>query len=263
MLKSMLALAKMQIKQYTIYKSNFYLWTLNRVVEVIVYIFVWQAIYNQTGNAGGFTIEQMVTYYILVFSISSFVAWGVDEDMARSIRKGRINKELLNPISYFQYYFGINLGEMAFALIIGISTLIICSIFWSITLPVSILHFILFIFLILIGIPITFFIQMIVGTCGFYTNSIWGMQVLKKAVISILSGVIAPVTLFPEWFQNLSKILPFKELIYTPIEIWLGNISVNEIVYIIIKQVIWAIILYVVAKVFFNHAVKKITINGG
>ena len=263
MLKSMLALAKMQIKQYTIYKSNFYLFTLNRIVEVIVYIFVWQAIYNQTGNAGGFTIEQMVTYYILVFSVSSLVAWGVDEDMARSIRKGRIGKELLNPLTYFQYYFGINLGEMAFALIIGTVTLIICSIFWSITLPVSILHFVLFIVLIIIGIPITFFIQMIVGTCGFYTNSIWGMQVLKKAVISILSGVIAPITLFPIWFQNLSKILPFKELIYTPIEIWLGNMSTNEIIFIIIKQVIWVIILYVIAKVFFDHAVKKITINGG
>ena len=37
MLKSMLALAKMQIKQYTIYKSNFYLFTLNRIVEVIVF----------------------------------------------------------------------------------------------------------------------------------------------------------------------------------------------------------------------------------
>lgn len=46
MIKSMIALAKMQFSQYNIYKSNFYLFTLNRIVEVIVYIFVWQAIYN-------------------------------------------------------------------------------------------------------------------------------------------------------------------------------------------------------------------------
>ena len=48
MLKSMLALGKMQFNQYNIYKSNFYLFTLNRIVETVVYIFVWQAIYNQT-----------------------------------------------------------------------------------------------------------------------------------------------------------------------------------------------------------------------
>lgn len=40
MLKTMLALAKMQFKDYNVYKSNFYLFTLNRLVEVIVYIFI-------------------------------------------------------------------------------------------------------------------------------------------------------------------------------------------------------------------------------
>lgn len=263
MLKSMLHLAKMEFNQYTIYKSNFYLFTLNRFIEVIVYIFVWQAIYNQTGTTNGFDLYQMVTYYILVASLIGISTWGINETIAHSIRKGQINKELLNPISYFKYYFGVNLGEIAFAVLVGFATFIICSLFWHLTLPVSILNFILFLIIILLGIPITFFIQMIVGTIGFYTNSIWGMQILKKAVISIFSGIIAPLTLFPNWFQNIANILPFKELIYTPINIWLGTISLNEIGFIILKQIIWGIILCVAAKLFFNHASKKITINGG
>ena len=167
MLKAMLQLAKMQYKQYNIYKSNFYLFTINRIVEIVVYIFVWQAIYNQTGNAGGYSISQMVTYYILVFSIISFVTWGINEDMAHLIRNGQINKELLNPVSYFQYYFGVDLGELSFATVVGLATFIICSLFWGITFPTNILNFTLFIFIILLGIPITFFLQMIVGTVGF------------------------------------------------------------------------------------------------
>lgn len=263
MLKTMIQLAKMQFNQYTIYKSNFYLFTLNRIVEIVVYIFVWQAIYNQTGNAGGFTISQMVTYYILAIAFSSIATWGINEIMAHSIRNGQINKELLNPITYFQYYFGINLGELAFAVLIGIATFVLCAIFWELAIPVSFLDFILCILVIILGIPITFFIQMIVGTIGFYTNSIWGMQILRKAIIQIFSGIIAPISLFPLWFQNLSKFLPFKELIYTPINIWLGQVSYNEIVFIVIKQILWGIILYIVAKSFFNYAVKNITINGG
>lgn len=263
MLKSMLKLAKMQFNQYTIYKSNFYLFTLNRVVEVVVYIFVWQAIYSQTGNIGEFTISQMVTYYILVASLMSISTWGINETMAHSIRNGQINKELLNPITYFQYYFGINIGEIGFAILVGIATFIICSIFWSVALPISIGNFVLFVIVIALGIPITFFIQMIVGTVGFYTNSIWGMQILRKAVISIFSGVIAPIYLFPNWFQTIANILPFKELIYTPINIWLGTISSAEIIFVIVKQILWGIILYFIAKKFFNYAVKKITINGG
>ncbi len=263
MLKTILALAKMQFKNYNIYKSNFYLFTLNRIVEIIVYIFVWQAIYKQTGSAGEFSLSQIVTYYILAISFSSIAIWGINEMIAHSIRNGQINKELLNPISYFKYYFGINLGEIYFATVIGIATFIICSIFLKLVLPSNFIDFILCILVILLGIPITFFIQMIVGTIGFYTNSIWGMEILRKAIIQIFSGIIAPISFFPLWFQELSKILPFKELIYTPINIWLGQVSYNEIIFVIIKQTLWGIILYIIAKLFFNHAVKELTINGG
>ncbi len=152
---------------------------------------------------------------------------------------------------------------MGFALVVGMATFIICSLFWSITLPVSFINFLLFIIVILLGIPITFFITMIVGTVGFYSSSIWGMQILRKSIISIFSGLIAPITLFPTWFQNIANILPFKELIYTPINIWLGQITINEISFIVMKQVLWIMILYILAKLFFNHAVKKVTINGG
>lgn len=263
MLKTMLELGKIHFREYTTYKSNFYLFTLNRIVEVIVYIFVWQAIYNQTGNAGGFSIEQMITYYILVVSLSSIATWGINEDISHAIKSGKINKELLSPISYFKYYFGVYLGEIGFAIPVSLATFIICSIFWKVTMPVSIMNFIVFIVIIILIQPISFFIQMIIGTVGFYTNSIWGMQILRKSVISIFSGLIAPLTLFPQWFQKIADILPFKEFVYTPVNIYLGRIELNEIGIIIAKLIVWIVILYLVAKIFFEHAVKKITINGG
>ena len=102
MLKTMLALAKMQFKDYNIYKSNFYLFTLNRIVEVIVYIFVWKAIYNQTGDSGAFSLSQMVTYYILAISFSSIATWGVNETMAHSM--GNANIKEGNNTNIFRYY---------------------------------------------------------------------------------------------------------------------------------------------------------------
>lgn len=181
MLKNWMALAKMQFKQYTIYKSNFWLFTLNRMVEIIVYIFVWQAIYRQTGNAGGFTLSQMITYYILATAFSSIATWGINEDMAHSIRTGQINKELLNPITYFSYYFGINLGELAFAGLVGIGAFLVCAIFWTLVLPVNLFDFVLCIVVILSGIPITFFIQMIVGTCRILYKFYMGNANFKKS----------------------------------------------------------------------------------
>ncbi len=257
------ALAKMQYKEYMIYKSNLILFTINRFVELLVYIFVWQAIYLHTGDANGFTLNEMITYYVLAFTFRSIALFGINEYMAYSIRNGQVNRELLNPTSYFTYYFGRNLGELAFASLIGIVVFVICALLGFLTLPATFLDFALCILMIILGIPITFFIQMIVGTTGFYTSSIWGMQILRKAIIEIFSGLIAPITLFPIWFQTLSNFLPFKELIYTPINIWLGNMELNQILLMCGKQIIWGIILYIIAKTFFNKAIKNITINGG
>ena len=85
------------------------------------------------------------------------------------------------------------MGEIGYALPISIATFIICSVFWSVQFPVSTINFLLFILVIILIIPISFFIQMIVGTIGFYTNSIWGMQILRQSIIAIFSGLIAPL----------------------------------------------------------------------
>ena len=63
--------------------------------------------------------------------------------------------------------------------------------------------------------------------------------------------------------KKIAKVLPFKDCIYTPINIYFGNLSKMEIVSILLKQVIWIVILYGIAKIVFKKAVKNITVNGG
>ena len=90
--------------------------------------------------------------------------------MAHAIRNGRINKELLSPISYFKYYFGIYLGEIGFAIPVSLAVLIICSIFWHIVLPTSWINMVLFLLVIVLILPISFFIQMIVANTKKISN---------------------------------------------------------------------------------------------
>jgi len=205
MIGSIFTLARMYIKQYSIYKSNYILFTINRLVEGLVYIFVWLAIYNQTGNAEGFTLNEIVIYYVLVIILIPITTWGINEEMSHSIRNGKINKELLAPLSYFKYYFGLNLGEIGFGALVGVSAGIISCFIWQVNISISLVNLISFIVVVLLGIPVTFFLQMIVGTAGFYTNSIWGMQILRKSIVYIFSGLIAPLTFFPRMVSKTNK----------------------------------------------------------
>ena len=61
MLGTLLKIGKMGIREYLQYKSMLFIFTLNRIIEVVVYIFVWYAIYNQTGQIEGFAINEIAT----------------------------------------------------------------------------------------------------------------------------------------------------------------------------------------------------------
>ena len=72
MLETWLALARVHFKQYSIYKSNFFLWTLNRIVEVVVYVFIWQAIYYQVPEYQELSFEPTTTDEIVSLLVGGY-----------------------------------------------------------------------------------------------------------------------------------------------------------------------------------------------
>ena len=263
MINKILTLAKQNAREGLYYRFDLILYIFNFIVEITVYVFVWLAIYNNGNQILDMSFEQVTTYYILVVSLNPIISWGVNEMMGHAIREGEILRELLNPISYINYYFGLRIGKFIEAGIVGILTFIICSLLFGVLLPAGILNFIFFILVVLLSIVVVFFFELILGTTAFYTDSIWGIEIFKRAILNIFSGMIAPLSLFPQWLQKIADILPFKDCIYTPINIYFGELSNIEILQVLLKQCIWIVILYIVAKVLFNKAVKNVTVNGG
>lgn len=263
MISKIWAIAKQDAREGLYYRFDLFLYIFNFIVEIAVYVFVWLAIYNNGKQILGMTFEQVTTYYVLVVSLSPIINWGVNEIMGHAIREGQVLRELLNPISYISYYFGIRIGELIESTIVGVLTFAICSVLFKILLPNGILNFLLFVIIVFLAVVVVYFFELIVGMIAFYTNSIWGIEIFKRSILSIFSGMIAPITLFPEVLQKIANILPFKDCIYTPISIYLGELSYSESYQVILKQCIWIAVLYIIAKILFNKAVKNITVNGG
>lgn len=261
--KKILAIAKQNAYEGMYYKYDLLLYIFNFIVEITVYICIWMAIYNINADIQGISAEKMTTYYILVISLNPIIFWGINELIGDSIREGEIQRELLNPISYFNYYFGIRLGELLEGVVVSIITFIISSLIFGVLLPSSILNFILFLAMVSISVISLYMFEIILGLLAFYSGTTWGVEMFKRAIINIFSGAIAPLTLFPEIFQKIANVLPFKDYLYTPINIYFGDISNIEIIQVFIKQGIWVLVLYVLAKFLFNKAIKHITVNGG
>lgn len=183
MINKVLAIAKQNTKENLYYRFDLFLYIFNFIIEITVYIFIWLAIYKNGNEVLGMSFKQITTYYILVVSMDPIISWGINEVIGNSIREGEILRELLNPISYFNYYFGIRLGEMVEAVIVGVITFIICAILFGVLMPVGILNFLAFILLIALAVVVVYFFELILGMTAFFTNAIWGVEVFKRAIL--------------------------------------------------------------------------------
>lgn len=251
-------------KKGFVYKVDNLLSIVNRIIEVSVLIFIWTAIYGDNVSINGMNLKTLIIYYAIAYSLGHIMTWGINEYMSSSIKNGRINMELLYPIDYIKYFFCYKLGNVLRQLIvISIPTFIILLILYNIHLSFNLINILFFLLITFLSVIIIFFIEFIFGLMAFYTTSGWGLQVLKKSIVTILSGAIAPIQFFPLVIVKILKILPFSDLVYSPITTLLGMNSFSNIYTILLRQLIWIVVLYIVSKIIYNKAIKNVTIYGG
>ena len=130
----------------------------------------------------------------------------------------------------------------------------------SITDPVTILAFLISMFL---SFLIYIFFDYCFGMLAFVTTYIFGMTIIKNALLSFLTGRLIPISFFPAVFQKIFSFLPFTAMTYVPVMIYLGKYSGEEILIELGKQVFWAIFLFLIGKFLWKKVEKRIVILGG
>ena len=102
-----------------------------------------------------------------------------------------------------------------------------------------------------------------IGYNAFYVTYIWGFILCKWMVINFFSGQLIPIDFFPAALKNALDYLPFSGMSYTPAMIYLGKYSTNQIIFSIGVQVVWIGILYILYKILWAKAMKRVTVLGG
>jgi ABC-2 type transport system permease protein len=141
---------------------------------------------------------------------------------------------------------------------------IVAMVFIGIQAPLSWQSFLLFLPSMIIGVLIGTQLDLIIGVLAFWTVNVWGLRVLREAVIKFFSGALIPLTLFPDWFQQVSSFLPFQAMIFVPVAIYTGQIPFGtEALMAFATQIFWLVVLFFLVRIVWTQAVKKVTVFGG
>jgi ABC-2 type transport system permease protein len=235
----------------------------NLVYMVIVY-FLWQRIYDNQEMMHGMTFNQTFVYLTMAASIyllfKTYTDWGI----SRQIISGDIAAQLIKPIDHQMYELAGTLGFALFnGVLITIPSFVAIIVFFKGAIPLGI-NIPIFLVALVLAYLMMFFIDYMVGLTAFYTESIWGISASKDTIISALSGALIPLAFFPEAAQNILKLLPFQAIYNVPLQI-LTSPSLTALDYLryLAVQVFWVIVLFLLSRLYFRQAIKKLVVNGG
>lgn len=236
------------------------------IIYLIIIYFLWKAIFDSspTEVVNGMTFTDTMIYLVLASALFSTMEMYVTWQMGRSVQSGNIVMDLLRPMGYTTYNLFVFSGNTLVSVFVNlIPTMVIVYLITSggFALSWNLLFFMAAVFM---GTILNFFINFFVGIICFYTESIWGINIMKEVIVMLLSGASIPLAFFPETLQRIVYYLPFQAIYNTPLTLLIdNNLSTNERLSMLGIQLFWLVIVGAVSQVFLRVSMKRITVNGG
>ena len=106
---------------------------------------------------------------------------------------------------------------------------------------------------------ISFAVQM----TAFWLINIWSLITIKNVFVNVLSGSMIPLWFMPEWMAGVLNFTPFSSIYFTPVQIYLGQLSYGEIAFKCGVQLVWIMIIYLVGDMLWKKGQQKLTVQGG
>ncbi|MBE6858843.1 MAG: hypothetical protein E7498_05345 [Ruminococcus sp.] len=236
------------------------------LLYLIVVYFLWKAIYASAGTdtVNGMTFTDTLIYLVLATALFNFMEMYFVWEIGRNIQSGKIALDLLKPMEYRKYLFWSYSGTFVtqfFFTFLPTFIVVTAVTHGAIHLGINLLFFVISVVL---AVSINYSIDFLVGTICLYTESIWGINIMKQVIVMLLSGVTVPIAFFPEPLKTITYYLPFQSIYNAPLSILLDGKSDPETLLTTFgMQLFWCVAMTVLSKLFWKASLRQITVNGG
>ena len=259
-----LEFARIAFLKILAYRLRYYTGIVTYFVNVTVYYFIWKAIYSDNGAIQGFNLNQMITYISVGWIARSFYFNNIDRDLAAQVSEGRLANDLIKPVNLQLMYISQAAGESLFRMIMFTApTALVILLVFPVSPPAGLVPCLLFLVSLVFSFLVFALINFIIGLFAIRLKSILGLIRAKHIVIELLSGLLIPLSFFPPTFQRVFDFLPFKQITYTPLILYLGKVTGTAAIEALSVQLLWVVILAVVGHLFWRWNESKISIHGG
>src|SRR5215467_10994503 len=195
------------------------------------------AFYMGGGGSASITRAEAITYIWLGQAFLGLLPWNVDPEIVLLMRTGNVAYERLRPVNtYFYWLVRAMAWRTAATLLRSIPLLLVTSVLfefvglgeWSLRSPPNLEALALFVLSMVGVVFLSSTITALLNISVVWTISDQGINIITNSLVLILSGMVIPLPLFPDWAHPMLLLQPLAGLVDIPYRIYFANLSGGE-----------------------------------
>lgn len=264
-MKKYLRIAKITWIEATTYRLNFIMWRLRIMFHVLTLYFLWLAVLpNHMDEFSGYTQASLLSYVLIITIVSAFVTPTRSYAIGDDIVSGNLSNFLIRPINYFLYWAAKDAGDRIMDILFSIGELTILFLLLRppLFMQADIMYILLTAIAMLFSLLLYFSFNLLLGFIGFWSSDIWAPRFVFYTVISFLAGGYFPLDILPKSLFAAFQFLPFGYLLYFPVKIYLGELSIGAILSGLSVSFFWVICFFFIVFLLWRRGLRMYTAQG-
>ncbi len=246
------------------YKLEYYTGLFNAFLYIFIFTSVWKTVAKESPNfLGSWKEGKLVEYAILSTLIK--VSFGRNDNLvSNKIKSGDIVYDFLKPYNFMLMYFSDSVGVSLFQFFARALPLLVFSIFFFGIVPeLDWLSFLKFVPIYLFSFILFTLFGFLISALSFFFTETFSFWILYSALVTLLSGSVIPVNLFPDGWIQFVSMTPFPYLYYFPTAVLIKTPIHLNYVELLLNYLIQIAFLFFVVVAIYRMGKKKVEFAGG
>ena len=263
-MRKYLYIFKTEIMSNLQYIFNILIGFIGFFIMLFIFLNLWNYMYDDpTQIINGYTKNQMIWYVIITEILwMSLGGRSYCKKICNDVRSGNIAYNINKPYNYILYSLSNHLGSLSIKFIVYIILGMIMGYIFMGSFPnLNILSIIAVFITGILATVISILLITFIGLCSFIIEDANPFYWLYSKFILVL-GTIFPIEYFPSIIRPILKFSPIYVVSYGPAKLFV-DFNTKNFISIIIAQIIYIIIGYLMCNLMYKKGVRKLNVNGG
>jgi ABC-2 type transport system permease protein len=237
----------------------------------LVRIMILEGFYRSTTRPMTFTFAQAVGYVWLGQATFAMQPYNLDRDVRAMVRTGSVAYELLRPVDLYGLWYCRNLGWRTGPMLLRIVPMVALAAAlpllglraWGLGPPPSLAAAVMWLLTMAGALAVSCAVTTLMSISLLWTISGEGIAILVSSLVTLLSGMVIPLPLFPEWAQPALRVLPFAALMDLPARVYTGDVAASAAWWVLLHQALWTAALALAGRALLARAARRLVVQGG